>query len=52
VPAQKLKKQFAEGARRRVTLLKFTRALITQISPTAVCNLHHSVDQSLSPRNA
>ena len=35
-----------------VTLLKFTQALITQISQTAVCNLHHSVEQQLCPRNA
>jgi CRP-like cAMP-binding protein len=30
-----------------VVLLKYTQALITQISQTAVCNLHHSVDQQL-----
>jgi hypothetical protein len=35
-----------------VTVVKFAWALITQISQTAVGNLHHSVDQSLSPRNA
>src|SRR4029077_7171591 len=28
-------------------LLKYTQALITQISQTAVCNLHHTVDQQL-----
>ena len=28
-------------------MLKYTQALITQISQTAVCNLHHSVDQQL-----
>jgi CRP-like cAMP-binding protein len=28
-------------------LLKYTQALITQISQTAVCNRHHSVEQQL-----
>jgi CRP-like cAMP-binding protein len=47
LPAQALKVQFAEGGALQLTLLKFTQALITQISQTAVCNLHHSVDQQL-----
>jgi CRP-like cAMP-binding protein len=47
LPAQVLKKQFAEGGALQLILLKFTQALITQISQTAVCNLHHSVDQQL-----
>ena len=45
--AQVLKARFAEGGALQLTLLKFTQALITQISQTAVCNLHHSVDQQL-----
>jgi CRP-like cAMP-binding protein len=28
-------------------LLRFTQALITQMTQTAVCNRHHSVDQQL-----
>ena len=48
LPAQMLKTQFAEGGALQLVLLKFTQALITQISQTAVCNLHHSVDQQLS----
>jgi CRP-like cAMP-binding protein len=28
-------------------MLKFTQALITQVSQTAVCNLHHTVEQQL-----
>jgi len=28
-------------------LLRFTQALITQMSQTAVCNRHHTVDQQL-----
>jgi CRP-like cAMP-binding protein len=47
LPAQVLKTQFAEGGALQLILLKFTQALITQISQTAVCNLHHSVDQQL-----
>ena len=47
LPAQTLKAGFAEGGALQVILLKYTQALITQISQTAVCNLHHSVDQQL-----
>jgi CRP-like cAMP-binding protein len=47
LPAQVLKDQFAEGGALQLVLLKFTQALITQISQTAVCNLHHTVDQQL-----
>jgi CRP-like cAMP-binding protein len=47
LPASTLKTHFAEGGALQLTLLKFTQALITQISQTAVCNLHHSVDQQL-----
>ena len=28
-------------------MLKFTQALITQVSQTAVCNLHHSIEEQL-----
>jgi len=45
--APALKTYFAEGGPMQVILLKYTQALITQISQTAVCNLHHSVDQQL-----
>jgi CRP-like cAMP-binding protein len=47
LPAQALKGYFAEGGVLQLTLLKYTQTLITQISQTAVCNLHHSVDQQL-----
>jgi CRP-like cAMP-binding protein len=47
LPAPVLKAHFAEGGAMQLILLKFTQALITQISQTAVCNLHHSVDQQL-----
>jgi CRP-like cAMP-binding protein len=45
--AAALKTFFAEGGAMQVILLRYTQALITQISQTAVCNLHHSVDQQL-----
>jgi CRP-like cAMP-binding protein len=47
LPAHVLKARFAEGGALQLILLKYTQALITQISQTAVCNLHHSVDQQL-----
>jgi CRP-like cAMP-binding protein len=47
LPGRVLKAQFAEGGGLQLVLLRFTQALITQISQTAVCNLHHSVDQQL-----
>jgi CRP-like cAMP-binding protein len=31
----------------QLLLLRFTQALITQMTQTAVCNRHHSVDQQL-----
>jgi CRP-like cAMP-binding protein len=47
LPAQILKTQFAEGGALQLVLLKFTQALITQISQTAVCNRHHTIEQQL-----
>jgi hypothetical protein len=47
LPARVVKAAFAEGGALQLILLKFTQALITQISQTAVCNLHHSLDQQL-----
>jgi len=47
LPAAALKAGFAEGGAMQLILLRYTQALITQISQTAVCNLHHSVDQQL-----
>ena len=40
-----LKKQFEAGGALQLLLLRFTQALITQMTQTAVCNRHHSVDQ-------
>jgi CRP-like cAMP-binding protein len=47
LPARVIKARFAEGGALQLILLKFTQALITQISQTAVCNLHHTLDQQL-----
>ena len=45
--AAALKAHFAEGGALQLILLRYTQSLITQISQTAVCNLHHTVDQQL-----
>jgi len=42
-----LKKEFALGGQLQHLALRYTQALITQMSQTAVCNRHHSVDQQL-----
>jgi CRP-like cAMP-binding protein len=47
LPARELKAKFAEGGSFQLLMLKFTQALITQVSQTAVCNLHHTVEQQL-----
>src|SRR5688500_13117587 len=45
--AAALKKAFEEGGALQMVLLRFTQALITQMTQTAVCNRHHAVDQQL-----
>ena len=47
LPARDLKAKFSEGGTFQLLMLKFTQALITQISQTAVSNLHHSIDQQM-----
>jgi CRP-like cAMP-binding protein len=47
LPSRDLKTKFAEGGTFQLLMLKFTQALITQVSQTAVCNLHHTVEQQL-----
>jgi CRP-like cAMP-binding protein len=42
-----LKKRFESGGDVQVLLLRFTQALITQMTQTAVCNRHHAVHQQL-----
>jgi CRP-like cAMP-binding protein len=42
-----LKAEFALGGRFQELLLRYTQALMTQISQTAVCNRLHSIEQQL-----
>src|SRR4029434_4470544 len=44
---QLLKEEFNRSGPVLHLLLRFTQALITQMSQTAVCNRHHSLDQQL-----
>ena len=45
--AKVLQDEFARGGQFQRLLLRYTQALITQISQTAVCNRLHSVEQQL-----
>jgi CRP-like cAMP-binding protein len=45
--AQLMKQEFNSAGPMMHLLLRYTQALITQMSQTAVCNRHHSVDQQL-----
>ena len=47
LPAEKLNTEFRRGLNLQHLLLRYTQALITQMSQTAVCNRHHSVEQQL-----
>ncbi len=42
-----VKTEFERGGALQHVLLRYTQALITQMTQTAVCNRHHSVDQQL-----
>jgi CRP-like cAMP-binding protein len=44
---QRLKEEFHRSSALRLSLLRYTQALITQMAQTAVCNRYHSVDQQL-----
>jgi CRP-like cAMP-binding protein len=43
-----LKTEFGRNGQLQQILLRYTQALITQVSQTAACNRHHSVEQQLS----
>jgi CRP-like cAMP-binding protein len=43
----RMKQEFDRNGELRFLLLRYMQALITQMSQTAVCNRHHSVDQQL-----
>jgi CRP-like cAMP-binding protein len=45
--AKFLKEEFERGGELQHLLLRFTQAIITQMTQTAVCNRHHTVDQQL-----
>jgi len=45
--AKVLKREFALGRALQHLALRYTQALITQMSQTAVCNRHHTLDQQL-----
>ncbi len=45
--ARRLKEEFNRHGDMQLLLLRYTQALITQMSQTAVCNRHHSVEQQL-----
>ncbi len=47
LPAHLLKQEFSRGGPMMHHLLRYTQAHITQMSQTAVCNRHHSIDQQL-----
>ena len=47
LPAQLLKQEFNRAGPVLRLLLRYTQALITQMTQTAVCNRHHSVEQQL-----
>jgi CRP-like cAMP-binding protein len=42
-----LMREFERGGDLQHLLLRYTQALLTQISQSAVCNRHHTVDQQL-----
>jgi CRP-like cAMP-binding protein len=47
LPGLKLKKEFNRHGDLLLLMLRYTQALITQMSQTALCNRHHSIDQQL-----
>jgi len=47
LPAKVISREFARGGAVQQLLLRYTQALLTQMSQTAVCNRHHSLDQQL-----
>jgi CRP-like cAMP-binding protein len=47
LPAAHARALFAEGGRFQALTLRFAHALMLHMSQTAVCNLHHSVEQQL-----
>ena len=47
VPVVVIQQEFDRGGALQLLLLRYTQALITQMSQTALCNRHHSLEQQL-----
>ena len=47
IPSAAIQAEFAHSSPVMHLMLRYTQALITQMSQTAVCNRHHSLDQQL-----
>lgn len=47
LPRQRVKEEFNRHGQLLLLMLRYTQALITQVSQAAVCNRHHSIDQQL-----
>ncbi len=47
LPRVRVKEEFNRHGQLLMLMLRYTQALITQVSLTAVCNRHHSIDQQL-----
>ena len=47
LPRKRVKDEFNRHGQLLLLMLSYTQALITQVSQTAVCNRHHSIDQQL-----
>ncbi len=47
IPTRQVREEFNRHGELLLLMLRYTQALISQISQTAVCNRHHSIDQQL-----
>ena len=47
IPAHRIKDEFSRSAPVAHVLLRYTQALITQMTQTAVCNRHHTLERQL-----
>ncbi|MEO7343585.1 MAG: Crp/Fnr family transcriptional regulator [Methylotenera sp.] len=47
LPGKLIKEEFNRAGLAQRLLLRYTQALVTQMSQTAVCNRHHSIEQQL-----
>lgn len=48
LPRPRVKDEFNRHGQLLLLMLRYTQAMITQVSQTAVCNRHHSITQQLS----